>query len=492
MYLIRATAKNLFRRIGRAMLDRLRPAPLGAARRILIVRWDGKIGDAVVSSFFYREAGKLDDVCVSAVTTAGLANLHRQVFGVHDVIISQENPGLFELIRLWHALRGVDTIVHPAGRIRARELFLIRLIAPRNVFSLDDGLNWVNGKMKQASADRGFASKYAYVLRQLGLQFIDTSPQLASESWTRPQRDAARLRVLFNPFGSRPDKSMGVPKAVQLLILLADQMPDTDVFILHHASTREQAIAMQCGAARTNVMLAGTTHTLEDMIALVAAASLVISVDTGVVHVADALRTKLLAIYPASNGFNPWLPRPAHTTRLVFSLQDIQLYMRTGRKNLDRFDEHEVLRHAIALAGEAPVRHELAMEARPVRGLGVASRNLLLQLPLIGAYGPELAHCHAGTINIRCERGFVVTAPNFTTPELSWVPGSRRTESFAFLRVELSLSSHAQRIPAWLYIAQHSPHRKTPAVHEVVAPRLDLEGVDQMTLHLDPQRIRFV
>jgi len=475
------------------MWDRLRPIPLGTARRVLVVRWDGKVGDAVVSSFFYREAGKLHDACVTVVTTPALADLHRRMFGVRKVVVTSPNPGLRELVRLRHALRGIDTIVHPAGRIRARELFLIRLIKPRNVFSLDDGLNWVNGKIGRATAHSAFAGKYAHVLRHLGVQHVDTSPQLAHACWKQPEPGTARQRVVFNPFGSRSDKSISVAKAAQLLGLIADRMPGIEVLILHHVSTREQAAAMQHRVGRANVMLANTTPTLDDMIGLIATAWLVISVDTGVVHVADALRKKLVAIYPASNDrFNPWLPRPSHTTRLIYSLQDQAMYMRTGRKDLDRFDEHEVLKHTSALVSEPSARYDLALEARPVNGLGVASRNLVLQLPLIAATGPEVAHCHPGTINVQCERGFIVTTPHFATPELSWVPGSQRTESFAFLRVELSLLSHAERIPAWLYIAQHSPHRRTPAVHEIIAPRLDLEGIDQVTLHLDSQRVRFV
>ena len=484
---VKKIARNSVRRI----LDRRLPVSIAPPRRLLMVRWDGKLGDALVSSFFIRETLRLDSLSVTVVTTPALAEFYRSVYGSCNILVTEENPGLFKMLQLWSKLPAIDTVVHLVGRIRLRELFLLRLLAPRNVFSLDDDLAWVNGKLRDATAGYSFGTKYARVLQQLGLEHPDMSPEPLQKGCSIPENGATR--ILFNPFGSRLDKSIREEKAVTLLMLLADRFPDTVIEIMHQERTRKQAESMWRHVGRTNVVLAPRAATLAGLIEFVASANIVISVDTGVVHLADTMRRKLVAIYPVPiHPPNPWLPRPTHLTRVVYSARGQPSETSSETKNMNNFDEYEVLWHAAELAVERPARRDLSLRARFVPGLGVASRNLVLQLPLLGVHAPEIAHCHPGTLNIMCERAFTVTAPDVTTPELAWVPGSKRLEAFSLLRVELSVSSHVDRIPAWIYIAHNSPHRQTPAVHEVLAPHLLLDRAAGLTVHLDSAQIELL
>lgn len=322
----------------RTVLDRRIPRPLTSPKHILVVRWDGKLGDAIVSSFFYREASKLG-AKVSVVTTADLAGMHRDHFGAQRVVVVPANPGLATLLRLSVQLRGIDTVVHPVGRIRARELLMLCLLRPRNIFSLDDEIGWVNGKMREATATLLFNEKYAYVLRQLGAQEIDTRYVVPCSTTQAPPR-RQRACVVFNPFASRPDKSIGIEKSAHLLRLLAERLPAWDIGILHRPDTRGDAIAMRDAAHRPNVQILECVRTFGDAVAVVADADLVVSVDTGFVHVADGLEKKLIAICPKfDDGFNAWSPRPRLSTRIVWCPQDGDHYRRTGKKNMDNVDD---------------------------------------------------------------------------------------------------------------------------------------------------------
>ena len=72
-------------------------------------------------------------------------------------------------------------------------------------------------------------------------------------------------------------------------------------------------------------------------------ADLIISVDTALVHVADGLGIKLVAIFPKNNEeFNPWLPTMRISNKIVFSHAsgvDVNL------NNYNEFELIEKVRH---------------------------------------------------------------------------------------------------------------------------------------------------
>lgn len=72
---------------------------LSAKLHILLLRWDAKLGDAIVSSFFFRESRKLN-ARLTVLTVKELAEMHINTFGVDEVIVTNPHPGLGELRRL--------------------------------------------------------------------------------------------------------------------------------------------------------------------------------------------------------------------------------------------------------------------------------------------------------------------------------------------------------------------------------------------------------
>ena len=126
----------------------------------------------------------------------------------------------------------------------------------------------------------------------------------------------------------------------------------------------------------------------------------------------------------------------------------------------------------------------LSLQARIVPGLGVASGTLARQLPLISRGFPEIKGCHPGTINLELARPLIVTKPDHRTAPLAWTPSGRTTEVFDLLRIGLEFDHRERIVPAWLYIAHASPHRRTPTIHEVIAEPLDLADVTSCRVHL--------
>ncbi len=472
--------KAVARRLMRCLVDRqLAPRDLAHPLHIVLPRWDAKLGDAIVSSFFFREARKLG-ARVTVLTVSELVDLHRLDFGVDRVIPVTCAPTLNGLGPLVRELGSVDVFVHLVGRIQPVEMLFIRLLKPARVYSLDDALHCVSGKLGEATAQLNVVERYTRVLLDLGATRInhDYIVPLPEQ-----QNGSAVAHILVNPYASRPDKSLGFARALSLVRALADAWPQHHIGILCSPVSRAEARQLEHAIARGNVRTLFELDTPRAVAGAIQRAEVVVSVDTAIVHMAVGLKAALVAIYPASNSFNPWLPPLAPHTRVVFCRQEPRQHLHAGRKNMNEFNDVDVVKSVAELLQE-PIAATLSLDAHIVSGLGVATGTLARQLPLISRSFPEVAECHPGTLNLQLSRPLRLIHPHHRSAPLAWTPSGRTREVFDLLRIELEFDHFAHRVPAWLYVAHGSPHRHTPTVHEVIATRLELNGAKRCRVHL--------
>lgn len=478
---------NLVRGVARILFDRT-PAQtdVGTPRHVVVFRWDAKLGDSIVSSPFYREIRKLPGVRVTVVTVAELDEMHRKDFGVDRVIIvASTRPSLLELLRVRRELDAVDVVVHLVGTIQPREIFLLFLLKAVRVYSLDDALRLVNHKLGASTKGLIFVEKYARVLDSLGLSAAQTGYIISLPSISGAI-DVDHVDIVFNPYGSRADKSLSPAKAIELLSAIADAYPGFTIGILSSQPTRQAAKQLELQLSHPNIKAIDGIETPRHAAAAVNAACITITVDTAIVHMAVGLRKKLVAIYPETGSEpNPWLPPISSTTRVVISHQDVRSYKLTGIKNMNQFSSSAAV-DAVRVLGliSVPTQPSTTVVARLVRGLGVASGTLSRQLPLISVSFPEVAGCHPGTINLQLEYTLHVRKPDHRTPPLAWTPSGRTREVFDLVRVELELVASGRYFPAWLYVAHASPHRGTPTIHELIARPIDLAGETDCRLYI--------
>lgn len=484
MSFLRNTRKACARVVFRLLADRLlTPRATEGSLHVLVPRWDAKLGDSIVSSFFFREARRLD-ARVTVLTVAELAQMYALDFAVDQVVITNANPGFRELVRLARQLGRVDAVVHLVERIQPAEILFLRLLRPARVYSFDDCLRCVNRKFGAATAGLDMAERYRRVLMDLGASAVDKK-YIVPLARTQPHL-ALGPHIVFNPYASRPDKSLAFDRSVSLLCAIADVHPTRSVGILCTPTTYQDAQHMEVTVARENVRVIHGLVLPKDVAGTINKAQAVVTVDTAIVHMAVGLGTRLVAIYPAMDGqANPWLPPPSPMTRVVYSQQPPGLYRRTGKKDMNAFSLEELLNDLHELLATAPEpEHFFSLRARIVPGLGAAKGTLARQLPLISQAFPEVAGCHPGTINLEFESPIEVTQPDHRTVPLAWTPSGRMTEVFDLVRVELEFNQLPERIPAWLYVAHGSPHRCMPTVHEVIAHQINLKEVHECRVHI--------
>lgn len=151
MSFLRNIRKACARVACRLLADRsLTPRATQGSLHILVPRWDAKLGDSIVSSFFFREARRLN-ARVTVLTVPELSQMHALDFDVDQVVITNAPPGVRELLRLARQLGRVDVVVHLVGRIQPAEILFLKLLRPARVYSLDDSLRCVNRKFGAAT-----------------------------------------------------------------------------------------------------------------------------------------------------------------------------------------------------------------------------------------------------------------------------------------------------------------------------------------------------
>ncbi len=484
MSFLRNTLRACTRVLFRLLADRLLPPRnTDGSLHILVPRWDAKLGDSIVSSFFFREARRLN-ARVTVLTVAELAQMHAQDFAVDEVVVTNANPGARELLRLARQLGRVDAVVHLVERMQPAEILFLRLLRPILVYSLDDCLRCVNRKFDAATVGLNMAERYERVLIDLGASVVDKK-YIVPLPETLPNF-AQASRILFNPYASRPDKSLAFDRSVGLLRAVADAYPNSSVGILCSPATYADALNMEVSVERENVRVIHGLVSPKEVAGAINQACVVVTVDTAIVHMAVGLEKRLVAIYPSVDGQdNPWLPPPSPLTRVIFSPQPPGQYRRTGKKDMNGFSLEALLDNLQELLPTAskPV-HFFSLKARVIHGLGVAKGTLARQLPLISHEFPEIANCHPGTINLVLEFPIIVTQPDHRTVPLAWTPSGQTTEVFELVRVELEFDHLPRRVPAWLYVAHGSPHRHTPTVHEVITEQVNLNNVRDCRLHI--------
>jgi ADP-heptose:LPS heptosyltransferase len=329
--------RNKTRRIfAKIIFDYKNPVGLNRPiQHILVVRWDAKFGDSFVSSFFFREIKKLNQIKVSVLATTSLVEMHRDFFGADDVIETSKRPSYKKLTKIAKKFKDVDTVIHLTEEIKMRDLYLLHKIKPKNVFSLDDEVQMVNMKMGEATRGLSFQDKYSYILSCLGVENIDDQYIIPKKT---NNYNMESYDVIVNTFGSTRYKSLSSERAVSILKSICIHLPNAKIGLLSSPTTLETAKEIIKTTAEKNVTLINNINSIYDVINAVAKSELVVSVDTAIVHIAVGLRKRLVAIYPENDkSFNPWIPHKNDNTEIILSQGD------DGIVNVNNFKNAEMI-----------------------------------------------------------------------------------------------------------------------------------------------------
>lgn len=300
--------------------------------RLLVYRLDAKWGDSIISSFFYREINKIDNMEVIVVSTPELYSLYKNEYKANDVYILKKRPSYRELYKVAKHIGKVDVVVHLTESIKMKEMFLLYLLSPRIVFSLDDEPSIVSHKLGAQTKDIPFREKYRTVLSELKVPDVNMDYIIPLHNTKIEGYD-----ILVNAFGSTDNKSISIENGKSIIKMLSVEFPHKRIGIMSSPHTYDKAMEMLDGDI-SGAEIVGGINSFYDAVEVINNSDLIITVDTALVHVADGLGKKLVAVFPKNNDeFNPWLPTDKFSNKVVFS------YAEGVDVNLNNYSKAELL-----------------------------------------------------------------------------------------------------------------------------------------------------
>jgi lipopolysaccharide heptosyltransferase I len=169
--------------------------------------------------------------------------------------------------------------------------------------------NFYNEHIKIPASNMHAVDRYLMVPRQLGIAVDNVEFPLAPDP--RGPKAGLEKLILINPGARWPTKRWPAPRFGELLARLAAVWPDHRLAIIGSADERITADSIAAAAHAPVEVLAGRT-TLPQLLDLMRRSALLISNDSGPMHLAVAVGTPVVAIFGPTNPRHTG-PYPAST-----------------------------------------------------------------------------------------------------------------------------------------------------------------------------------
>lgn len=300
------------------------------AQRVALLSYGSKVGDSVIMSFFVRELKKYYPNIYLAV---GIQKNYKEIFD-NNPYIDQTFvlPNSFLSIVLWLRKNKFDVILDIPFSNR-KNLLAYYCAGPKKLITVQYTSPCRHFTYLQPVKDKHFSDIFVQALHLFGIKHPDLSYDLFLTHANKKCTDLFLVEkhlkekhfVLFNPQASTLSRSLQGSKVCDIIKgLIRHNIP---MVLLCHQLEYANTLP-------PNIPVFSTTSVMQTA-ALVAAASYILSVDTGIVHIADAYKKPMTILYsdvcvpgeaPRSEGYlTVWQPlhSPFHRLRTTWQVNDI-------------------------------------------------------------------------------------------------------------------------------------------------------------------------
>ncbi len=274
------------------------------------------IGDCLMGKYLLENIHAEFPQARLGIVVAGRAAMIRDLFAAYPwlTVIEANRRSPRALLSLWRDFQGSDLVVtqyagKQGGTFGLASKLVARLLAKRGGLvgfndaskvnrCLYDTLLPVNSDIAVAEHDRA-------ALRAVGVPVVLPFPTLAflrdDAARTKFKLEAGKF-VVVHLFAGNKSRGLSSDKKRELLIALNKKFPDTRLVVSGGAADREEAIRIAAGVPAT--VIAGEA-TLQEMMSLIKHSRCIVSVDTGIAHIAAQLG-KPLIVMSTCLGRNWW------------------------------------------------------------------------------------------------------------------------------------------------------------------------------------------
>ncbi len=314
---IRSHIKEYQRKFGKKILDKKKKnikLDFKDIKKILFIRYDGKIGDYMVSSFIYREIKKQrPDIQIDVI---GI-NKNESLFLKNENIdhFYKLKKTKYRYLYAWaKKLRkeNYDILIDPTEVLKNKDLFFIREVNAKVNF----GYAKENYKIFNKNIEKNekhITEVYKMISEELGFKSISTTYDIPIDDISDKEiekflkENDAESFIAVNLFGAKKRTKFTYEKSLELLRLILNQRGKSKVILLYSPAEKEILENLVIEINDKNLVYYNKSKTIFDSISIIKRAELVISPDTSIVHIAEGLNKRIITFYTSSdNDFAKW------------------------------------------------------------------------------------------------------------------------------------------------------------------------------------------
>ncbi len=314
--------------LARALIDRKLSGEVDlpvSTKSVLFIRMDGKVGDTVVSSFVYKALkDTFPQIKIAVLTLPNIDEIYRNNPFIDKVHHLEKRPSFSAIRRLCRSIPSYETVVFPVRWLKPRDLYLLSQLNPSYVIGREEGLKLVNILIDKGNETTHGAKIFEEVLSVFGVDNYSTDYFIRwSDSVEKEVDEFVRgvgPYIAINPYGNAKSRQIGRAKIGQMIQALSERYPQHAFIILvpPDPDLKKEVRGVIDQFADVRVEMMEHANTIEHVIALIDHADLLVSVDTGTVHIATATKTPTVAIYrDDKDNFERWHPNSG-VARAVF------------------------------------------------------------------------------------------------------------------------------------------------------------------------------
>ncbi len=272
-------------------------------KKVLILRGEGSLGDAILSSVCYRALKKSNPNLHITVVAFSSAALYLRSLSTIDEVYTLPirkilRPNQYWLSLLWHAFklrwRRYDLVMDSSAKNFYNWRLFKRIIGSDRVFDPFTYPECFRSTIHISSLGKEMVAN-------LGAHDEDNTYNLpivpaAQEKWEKfAKNHLSQGYILLNPFGSVPHRCLEESALQIILKLIAARGITLPVVIPFIPSFRQRVSALIKHFSYP--VLGYETTSVFDLFAAVKSAQLVFTPDTSVVHIATGFHRKTIAFY---------------------------------------------------------------------------------------------------------------------------------------------------------------------------------------------------
>jgi ADP-heptose:LPS heptosyltransferase len=305
-------SRNIRTKAAKLLLDRknkrsfrfsnLSTIPIEHFKTIVFPIHDDKIGDAVISTIFFREI-KRSNSSIKIIVLCGKNSkdvLENNLF-VDEILEIKGNIfkdfSAYKTLSKEKNLLVVDFFDMP---LKMGQLLALKIISPNFLI----GFSKQNYKIYNLSINDKFyavhiSERHKAVLKILGIEtknlnydifLTENEEKIAQEQLARSGKN---FNIVLNPFGSSKHRTIKIAKLKSLAYEIINRK-DCAIFVL--CPPGKETLVEEIQNEKKFIFLS-KTETIRQVFALIKFCDFVISPDTSVVHIASAFAKKIIGLY---------------------------------------------------------------------------------------------------------------------------------------------------------------------------------------------------